>query len=31
MRDVIKFGSIGQFRNFIKTMKYLGWRKINLI
>lgn len=31
MRDVIKFGSIGQFRNFIKTMQYLGWRKINLI
>lgn len=31
MREVIKFGSIGQFRNFIKTMQYLGWRKINLI
>lgn len=31
MRDVIKFGSIGQFRGFIKTMQYLGWRKINLI
>ena len=31
MRDVIKFGSIGQFRNFIKTMQCLGWRKINLI
>ena len=31
MRDIIKFGSIGQFRNFIKTMQYLGWRKINLI
>lgn len=31
MRDVIKFGSIGQFRNFIKTMQHLGWRKINLI
>lgn len=31
MRDVIKFCSIGQFRNFIKTMQYLGWRKINLI
>ena len=31
MRDVIKFGSIGQFRNFIKTIQYLGWRKINLI
>lgn len=31
MKDVIKFGSIGQFRNFIKTMQYLGWRKINLI
>lgn len=31
MRDVIKFESIGQFRNFIKTMQYLGWRKINLI
>lgn len=31
MRDVIKFNSIGQFRNFIKTMQYLGWRKINLI
>lgn len=31
MRDVIKFGNIGQFRNFIKTMQYLGWRKINLI
>lgn len=31
MRNVIKFGSIGQFRNFIKTMQYLGWRKINLI
>lgn len=31
MKDVIKFNSIGQFRNFIKTMQYLGWRKINLI
>lgn len=31
MRDVIKFGSIGQFRNFIKTMQCLGCRKINLI
>ena len=31
MKDIIKFGSIGQFRNFIKTMQYLGWRKINLI
>ena len=31
MREIIKFGSIGQFRNFIKTMQYLGWRKINLI
>lgn len=31
MREVIKFGSIGQFRNFIKTMQYLGLRKINLI
>lgn len=31
MRDIIKFGSIGQFRNFIKTMQYLGWREINLI
>lgn len=31
MRDVIKFGIIGQFRNFIKTMQYLGWRKVNLI
>lgn len=31
MREVIKFGSIGQFRNFIKTMRYLGLRKINLI
>lgn len=31
MREIIKFGSIGQFRNFIKTMQYLGWRKLNLI
>lgn len=31
MKDIIKFGSIGQFRNFIKTMQYLGWREINLI
>ncbi len=31
MREIVKFESIGQFRNFIKTMQYLGLRKSNLI
>lgn len=31
MREIVKFESVGQFRNFIKTMQYLGLRKSNLI
>lgn len=31
MREIVKFESIGQFRNFIKTMQYLGYHKVNLI
>ena len=31
MREIVKFESVGQFRNFIKTMQYLGLRKFNLI
>lgn len=31
MREIVKFESIGQFRNFIKIMQYLGLRKSNLI
>lgn len=31
MREIVKFESIGQFRNFIKTMQYLGCNKVNII
>lgn len=31
MRKIVKFESIGQFRNFIKTMQYFGYNKVNLI
>lgn len=31
MREIVKFESIGQFRNFIKTMQYFGYNKVNLI
>ena len=31
MREIVKFESVGQFRNFIKTMQYLGYNKVNLI
>lgn len=31
MREIVKFESVGQFRNFIKTIQYLGLRKSNLI
>jgi len=29
--EIVKFESVGQFRNFIKTIQYLGLRKSNLI
>lgn len=31
MRKIVKFESIGQFRNFIKTIQYFGYNKVNLI
>lgn len=31
MREIVKFESVSQFRNFIKIIQYLGLRKSNLI